>query len=261
MEIPRQLVLDFSKTTHCFDDGSFPNSSDFPESYANILAEKESYNKHLYRPNTYLHKWWARRSGTTFRFILKQLVQNLSKRSYYEPGGLEGKIILDPMIGGGTTLHEAIRLGANVVGIDVDPIPILQAKATLNWIPVQNKQKIFSDFFGTVRDLLYKYYSTYCPFCHGVSEVQYYLSALRKHCDCGENLFVDSLTLRENSNNSNIMLCNICGQVICEKDGHGCNKSSSVKFLTKKHQDAMFVGKYTRNFRTNLFTTVMSILQ
>jgi len=35
----------------------------FPEDEANKLAAFESYNKHLYRPNTYLHKWWARRSG------------------------------------------------------------------------------------------------------------------------------------------------------------------------------------------------------
>jgi hypothetical protein len=42
----------------------------FPEEEANALASLESYNKHLYRPNTYLHKWWARRCGTTFRYIL-----------------------------------------------------------------------------------------------------------------------------------------------------------------------------------------------
>src|SRR5438105_18761 len=80
----------------------------FPEEEANELAKVESYNKHLFRPNTYLHKWWARRSGTTFRFILKQLVPQPELRDYFVPGGLEGITVLDPMMGGGTTLHEAI---------------------------------------------------------------------------------------------------------------------------------------------------------
>src|SRR5437762_13241399 len=99
-----------------------PIDESFPEEAANELAKLESYNKNLFRPNTYLHKWWARRSGVTFRFILKQLVPDAARRDYYAPGGLEGITVLDPMMGGGTTLHEAIRLGANVIGYDLDPI-------------------------------------------------------------------------------------------------------------------------------------------
>ena len=118
----------------------------FPEHDANELARLESFNKHLFRPNTYLHKWWARRSGTTFRFILKQLVQETRLRDYYAAGGLEGITILDPMMGGGTTLHEAIRLGANVIGYDLDPIPVLQARASLSQIPLEEKEQVFQDF-------------------------------------------------------------------------------------------------------------------
>ena len=56
-----------------------PIDTTFPEEEANRLATIESFNKHLFRPNTYLHKWWARRSGTTFRHILKQLVPEAQK--------------------------------------------------------------------------------------------------------------------------------------------------------------------------------------
>src|SRR3972149_9684008 len=100
---------------------SVPIDNSFPEREANELAQVESFNKHLLRPNTYLHKWWARRSGTTFRYLLKQLCDDPAKRDYYAIGGLDGKIILDPMIGGGTIIHEAIRLGASVVGCGIDP--------------------------------------------------------------------------------------------------------------------------------------------
>ena len=101
---------------------------------ANQLSQIEAFNKHLFRPNTYLHKWWARRCGSTFRLILKQFVPTVGRRDYYAAGGLEGKIVLDPMMGGGTTLHEAIRLGANVIGADVDPIPVVQTRASLTQI-------------------------------------------------------------------------------------------------------------------------------
>lgn len=76
---------------------------EFPEEQANRPARLESYNKHLYRPNTYLHKWWAPRCGTTFRHILKHFVDDPSKRDFYRGGVLEGKDIViewaDPLRG------------------------------------------------------------------------------------------------------------------------------------------------------------------
>ena len=118
--------------------------AEFDVAFANVLAERESFNKHLYRPNSYLHKWWARRCGTTFRAILKHLVRDRTHQDFYAPGGLEGQIILDPMMGGGTTLHEAIRLGANVIGADIDPIPILQARATLTTLSLTDLEHEFA---------------------------------------------------------------------------------------------------------------------
>jgi hypothetical protein len=68
---------------------TLPIDYDFNTDFADDLARLESYNKNLYRPNTYLHKWWARRCGTTFRAILKQLVDEDRGRDYYASGGLE----------------------------------------------------------------------------------------------------------------------------------------------------------------------------
>ena len=48
----------------------------FDVGFADRLARYETYNKHHYRPNTYLHKWWGRRCGSTFRLILKGLVDD-----------------------------------------------------------------------------------------------------------------------------------------------------------------------------------------
>jgi len=36
----------------------------FPEKFSDELSRMEAFNKHLFRPNTYLHKWWARQFGS-----------------------------------------------------------------------------------------------------------------------------------------------------------------------------------------------------
>jgi putative DNA methylase len=178
--------------------------TDFNIDLANDLAKFETYNKHHYRPNTYLHKWWARRCGSTFRLILKHLVDDPALRDYYAAGGLDGKIILDPMMGGGTTLHEAIRLGANVIGADIDPIPILQARASLTRLPLVDLQRAFGRFLQELQAELAHLYETHCPFCQTAVPQRYTLYALRRRCACGEFLFVDSLTLRHEKDGSTI---------------------------------------------------------
>jgi putative DNA methylase len=189
-----QLALNFGENhvTHNFID------REFNAEFASQLAERESFNKHLYRPNTYLHKWWARRCGTTFRAILKHLVSDTSLHDYYAPGGLEGRIILDPMIGGGTTLHEAIRLGANVVGADIDPIPVLQARATLTETPFHEIEAAFSAFTSSLQSALGHYYRAVCPVCSNSYQQRFVLYGLRRSCECEEAVFVDSYDLRHN---------------------------------------------------------------
>ena len=144
---------------------TLPIDDQFDVDFVNRLARQEMYNKHLYRPNSYLHKWWARRCGTTFRAILKHLILDETRRDFYHPKGLEGKIILDPMMGGGTTLHEAIRLGANVIGADIDPIPVLQARATLSEIDLPTLTAQFEQFHTTLEQQLGTYFLTRCPDC------------------------------------------------------------------------------------------------
>ena len=178
----------------------------FHEKEANQLAEIESFNKHLFRPNTYLHKWWARRSGTTFRHILKQLVPEIEKQNYYTSGGLEGITVLDPMMGGGTILHEAIRLGANIVGYDVDPIPVLQARASLSKIPLYEKEKIYNVFESELSNRISKYFKTKCPICNKHSEIQFTLYGIRKKQGSSEILVVDSFILREETNDTQKLL-------------------------------------------------------
>jgi putative DNA methylase len=193
---------------------SVPIDEAFDVEFADQIAQLESYNKHHYRPNTYLHKWWARRCGSTFRLILKGLVDDPARRDYYAAGGLEGKVILDPMMGGGTTLHEAIRLGASVVGGDLDPIPVLQARATLSPIAAETLQRAFATFHSALRARLAPLFQTRCPVCQGPAEVRFILYGVRRTCACGPAVLIDSTILRTESDGRTTRLCPRCRRIL-----------------------------------------------
>lgn len=233
-------------------DHGVPIDSDFPEGVASELAKLESYNKHLYRPNTYLHKWWARRPGTTFRHILKMLVSDPAKRDFYAPGGLEGKVIYDPMMGGGTTLHEAIRLGANVIGVDIDPIPALQAKATLGPSSVSHRRVIFRHFLDCLRTEISMFFKTSCPICGAEAEIQFILYGLRRQCECREVLVIDDVLLRQQKG-GDVRICPLCHDVFTGQR-HSCNSAEAgIPLERKNSKGCPLCGSQYRDILTEPF--------
>lgn len=227
---PCQLPLAESGIpSDCAESSLLAIDTSFPEDEVERLATQESYNKHLYRPNTYLHKWWARRSGTTFRFILKQLVDDAVRRDFYRAGGLEGVIILDPMMGGGTTIHEAIRMGANCIGVDVDPIPVVQARASLEYLPMSEKEEVFASFETALHRSIGSLFKVCCPRCGSVSDFQFVLHALRRRCACREVETIDSYILREDGQGS-VSICPEC-RTVFRDSCHECRAGNTPVLL------------------------------
>src|SRR5438093_3847175 len=76
------------------------------------------------RPIYGVHKWFARRFGTAFRGLLIAAATPAGGdfwEGFYSNVDLRGHAVLDAFVGGGTALVEAQRLGASVIGVDVDP--------------------------------------------------------------------------------------------------------------------------------------------
>ncbi len=186
--------------------------SEFDVALADALARRETYNKHHIRPNTYLHKWWARRCGSTFRLLLKHLVADPDRRDYYRPGGLEGLVLLDPMMGGGTTLHEAIRLGANVAGVDIDPIPVLQARATLTALSLPDLEDAFIRLLAAVDADQARWWQTHSP-AGRPTPLRFVLYGLSQPKADPPVIWVDSLILRHEADGRHLTLCPNTGAV------------------------------------------------
>lgn len=88
------------------------------------LAKREGQSASaIYR----VHRWFARRLGSQFRGILTGLRLRADQSeefwSVYDGDlDLRGAIVFDAFVGGGTSVVEASRCGARVIGLDIDPV-------------------------------------------------------------------------------------------------------------------------------------------
>lgn len=91
---------------------------------ADIALREGNSSLPIYRA----HRWFARRLGSQFRSILTALALPASAttaqfwKAYRDGVDFRGAVMLDPFLGGGTALVEARRLGARVIGCDIDPV-------------------------------------------------------------------------------------------------------------------------------------------
>ncbi len=99
-------------------------AGDIPIAQIAELALREGQGSNpLYR----VHRWFARRVGSQFRSIITALTLPPGKAdafwdTYLGKTSVHGAVVLDPFIGGGTSLVESMRCNARVIGFDIDPV-------------------------------------------------------------------------------------------------------------------------------------------
>lgn len=109
--------------------GGFPKHTliekgDLPlEDIATIIINESHRPKPIYG----VHRWFARRAGAEFRSILSaisltEFEKELFWSNYSGNLNLRGATVLDPFVGGGTSLYEAKKCNSRVIGYDIDPV-------------------------------------------------------------------------------------------------------------------------------------------
>ena len=116
-EQPHRARFRFSEKT-LLESGSLPL-----ERIAEMSLREGNSSQPIYR----VHRWFARRLSTQFRSILTALNLSESENAafwgmYYGEIDLGGAVVLDPFVGGGTSVVEASRCNARVIGFDIDPV-------------------------------------------------------------------------------------------------------------------------------------------
>jgi len=157
-----------------------------------------------YRPIYTMHKWWARRLGSVFRSIsLYALLDDPKDIEVFEPGQntqlsdyqtgdldiqelldsvsherpdslwslypkdvqIQDKKILDPFMGGGTSIVEASRFGVECHGRDLNPVAWFVTKKEMDTgsTDVNSLKEDYKKIEDSISDKLKSYYKTPCP--------------------------------------------------------------------------------------------------
>lgn len=113
-----------------------------------------------------VHRWFARRLGSQFRALLTAaaLPATASTDDFWAlfegAPDLSGKTILDPFTGGGTSLVEAARVGADVVGYEIDPVASMITSFELNATRLQPSRHSFEQLVEDLSAFFAAYHTT-----------------------------------------------------------------------------------------------------
>lgn len=134
-----------------------------PALFASRLAVREGNSK---KPIYQIHKWWARRLGSVFRSILVSATADSRKhetyveRAFYKNQDFAGMIVLDPFVGGGTSVVEAAKCGASVIGVDIDPVASFVTRVELQRCKFARLSRAFDDVVKAVKPKILELYAT-----------------------------------------------------------------------------------------------------
>ena len=196
---------------------------DFPIERLNEIALKEANAK---KPIYQIHKWWARRVGSIFRMIIlaafspKDISEDELWRRFYRKTDLGGKIILDPFIGGGTTVVEALKLGCKVIGIDIHPVAWFITKKEVEPLNLDKFREEFRRLEERVADKIKRYYKTICPSCGREADVMYVFWVKKIKClRCGNWVpLFNSFRIASLSKRLYVVFCPECKEIIEVED-------------------------------------------
>lgn len=125
-----------------------------------ILADREGRRP---VPIYHAHRWFARRFSSAFRAILiaTQLACDADFwQAFYKGVDYSGLTVLDPFVGGGTSVVEAARLGASTIGVDIDPVACAITQFELVAADVPDLGDGLADLQLSVGQRLDRYYQT-----------------------------------------------------------------------------------------------------
>lgn len=182
-----------------------------------VFAERECSRP---RPIYLAHRWFARRFGTAFRALLVAAVTPVGGdfwRGFYGEADLSRMTVLDPFVGGGTSVVEALRLGATVTGVDVDPVACAVTRFEVAAANMPALDRVARELAQQVGEQLAPYYRTVGPTGEELVVLHYFWVQVIGCVGCGAQVEAHPhyQLARDVSSGSQWAVCQGCGQVQC----------------------------------------------
>lgn len=172
------------------------------------------------RPIYIAHRWFARRFGTAFRALLVAAVTPAAGdfwRGFYGEADLSRLTVLDPFVGGGTSVVEAQRLGATVTGVDVDPVACAVTRFEVAAANMPALDRVAHELAQQVGKQLAAHYRTVSQTGEELVALHYFWVQVIDCVGCGTPVEAHPhyQLAREVSGGSQWAVCRGCGQVQC----------------------------------------------
>lgn len=191
----------------------FNNLIPFEDFYQSSL--KEASRK---KPVFFIHKYFARRITTNFRISLLDYIydDNAILQHFFEPSNSKGNdlTILDPFMGGGTTIFEALRFGCKVIGNDLQPLSLFVTKALVSQYNEHKVNSAVKNLEDKVGNRIKEYYKTTCPCCGKKADGMYafHVKKASTNSDCKWHRFFSSFVIAYKKDEFTIV-CPKCGKI------------------------------------------------
>ncbi len=190
---------------------------DIPYDKIYEAARKEASRK---KPAFFVHKYFARRITCNFRMMLLGALlpydEDIWNYFYdsFDSADLEDLVILDPFMGGGTTLFESIRLNAKTIGNDLQPLSKFVSTALIKSMDVSRVKLAQKQLEQNVAQKIKHYYQTTCPCCNSKADIMYtfHVKKVRTKSACYEHKLFTSFVLSLKGNEFTLV-CPECGDV------------------------------------------------
>jgi adenine-specific DNA methylase len=193
---------------------------DLPIERLNLLALREGNSK---KPIYQMHKWWARRLGSVFRMLIITTFASAEEsedniwQKFEEGCALKNKSVVDPFMGGGTTIVEAARLGCTVIGIDINPVAWFITKKEIEPVDPSKLDEAFAQLDEDVGATIRSFYKTMCPKQHEADVIYTFWVKIVACPLCQREIKLFSSYELLHKDSKTILICPSCGYLFENK--------------------------------------------
>lgn len=249
-------------------------SAEMPYDILYQSSRKEASRK---KPIFFIHKYFARRITTNVRMALLGFMSDKDDdilKMIYQTSKRKNITILDPFMGGGTTIFEALRFGCNVIGNDLQPLSLFVTKALV--APINEKvvsaevKRLEKRVGNKIRD----YYQTICTCCGSKADGMYafHVKKVKTESHCKEHKLFSSFIIAYKKDEFTVV-CPKCGKLKKTKFDNGkytCScgwallnpKESYIKngiFTCPDCNESKKLSDYKKNFEYPFETEIIAI--